>query len=85
MPDSPVRPSFQRPHAGFLAQRTLWQDQDLHQPVGVDATRLSRNGAAEGGQRHDRAHADAERDDADQREGPLLGERAHGMHQIAPE
>ena len=39
--------------------------------------------ASEGHQRDERPHANAERDDADQRERSLLGERPYGVSQVA--
>ena len=78
-----IGPLFERPHAGFGAERTEREHQELGQPVGVDAARRRRDRAGEGRERDERAHADAERDDADQRERSVLGERPCGMSQVA--
>ena len=78
-----IGPLFERPLAGFGAERTEREHQEFGQPVRVDAARRRRDRATEGRERDERAHANAERDDADQRERPVLGERPCGMHQVA--
>ena len=78
-----IGPLFERPLAGFGAERTEREHQELGQPVGVDDARRRRDHAGEGRERDQPSHANTERDDADQREPPVLGERPCGMSQVA--
>jgi hypothetical protein len=78
-----IRPSLECPHAGFGAEGTHRQHQELDEAVGIDAARRRRDPAGEGGERDDRSHADAERDDAHQRERPIFCERSGNMREIA--
>ncbi len=78
-----IGPPFERPLAGFGAKRTEREHQEFGQPVSIDAARRRRDHASEGRERDDGSHANAERDDADQRERALLGERPYGTSQVA--
>ncbi len=78
-----IGPLFERPLAGFGAKRTEREHQEFRQPARIDAARRRRDRASEGRERDQRSHADTERDDAYQREPPVLGERPCGMSQVA--
>ncbi len=78
-----IGPPFERPLAGFGTKRTEREHEELDKPVGVDDARRRRDHASEGCERDDGPHANAERDDADQRERALPGERPYRMGQVA--
>ena len=82
-PDSPDRTTFDRPLAGFRSERTDREHQEFGQPDGVDAARRRRDHASRRSRARPSSHANAERDDADQRENSILGERPCGMSQVA--
>ncbi len=69
-----IGPRFDRPLSGFGAERTKRKDEELDQPRGVDDARRSREHSNERQQADHSADADTERDDADQREAPVLEE-----------
>ena len=57
-------------------------DQKLDEAIGVHERRRADNRADKHQDREDRAHADAERGDADKREGSSLREGSDGVNQV---